>query len=363
MPLGLFAVVSGGFVPALALLAFSTAIGALYQTRGQTALQQRVPAEILGRVNGVMRLLLYAGMLAGAVVAVALVDELGWSTLIAGTAVAAIALYAVIVLTLQLVVRSRDEVALTGTPLPQFSDQPATASRTPFSIGRPADCPIRSRISRRGLRGSHPARQEIGARRLHFDVGIRNPNGPGFEPEAGRLDERHEVIDLEEAEIHVHRHAEHVVCMFGRVPCLAEVHRNEEEPVLGQDTMELAERIGHLRVADQVDDRVEGGDPGKVSVRNVELRHRPDLEGHAGMEHSRALDHRRRKVNTGDRQPELGKERTDVARSASHVADGGAVTEVLADLFPERGFNRPRSSGLWSSLSWTRSVYAPATAS
>ncbi len=140
VPLGLFAVV-GGLVPALALLAFSTAVGALYQTRGQTALQQRVPAEILGRVNGVMRLLLYTGMLVGAVVAVALVDELGWSTLIAGTAIAAIALYAVLLLTLQLVVRSPDEVSLAGTPLPQFSDHAAPASRAPFSIGRPAELP------------------------------------------------------------------------------------------------------------------------------------------------------------------------------------------------------------------------------
>jgi MFS family permease len=140
VPLGLFAVVSG-FVPALALLAFSTAIGALYQTRGQTALQQRVPAEILGRVNGVMRLLLYAGMLAGALVAVTLVDQLGWSTVVAGTTVVAIALYAVVVITLRVVISSSNEVTLPGTPQPQFSDQPATASRGSFTIGRPAELP------------------------------------------------------------------------------------------------------------------------------------------------------------------------------------------------------------------------------
>jgi MFS family permease len=140
VPLGLFAVVSG-FVPALALLAFSTAVGALYQTRGQTALQQRVPAEILGRVNGVTRQLLYAGMLVGAVVAVALVDQLGWSTLVAGTTIVAVALYLVVVLALQLAVRSPDEVTLAGTPLPQFSEQAATAARAPFSIARPAELP------------------------------------------------------------------------------------------------------------------------------------------------------------------------------------------------------------------------------
>ncbi|MGA7987608.1 MAG: MFS transporter [Candidatus Dormiibacterota bacterium] len=140
VPLGVFAVV-GGLIPALALLAFSTAVGALYQTRGQTALQQRVPAEILGRVNGVMRLLLYAGMLAGAVVAVALVDVLGWSTLVAGTTIAAIALYLLVVLTLQLVVRTPDEVALAGTPVPQFSEQTVSAGRAPRSRGRPAELP------------------------------------------------------------------------------------------------------------------------------------------------------------------------------------------------------------------------------
>ena len=56
VPLGFFALV-GGLVPALALLFVSTAAAAVYQTRGQTALQQRVPPELLGRVNGVMRLL------------------------------------------------------------------------------------------------------------------------------------------------------------------------------------------------------------------------------------------------------------------------------------------------------------------
>ena len=78
IPVGLFAIVSG-LVPALALLFVSTAAAAVYQTRGQTALQQRVPPEMLGRVNGVMRLLLYSGMLIGALAAVALVEPVGWS--------------------------------------------------------------------------------------------------------------------------------------------------------------------------------------------------------------------------------------------------------------------------------------------
>jgi MFS family permease len=140
VPLGVFAMI-GGLVPALVLLAFSTAVAAVYQTRGQTALQQRVPPEILGRVNGVMRLLLYAGMLAGAVVAVALVEEFGWSTLVAGTTVAALALYAVTFVAFRLAFRGPDEVTLAGTPVSQFSDQTATASRASFSIGRPTELP------------------------------------------------------------------------------------------------------------------------------------------------------------------------------------------------------------------------------
>ena len=94
VPLGIFALV-GWLIPALALLAFSTAAAALYQTRGQTALQQRVPAEVLGRVTGLTRLLLYAGMLTGAVAAVALVDVVGWSTLVVGAAAVSTGVYLV----------------------------------------------------------------------------------------------------------------------------------------------------------------------------------------------------------------------------------------------------------------------------
>jgi MFS family permease len=140
VPLALFALV-GGLAPALALLAFSTGAAALYQTRGQTALQQRVPPEILGRVNGVIRLLLYAGMLAGAVTAVALVDVVGWSSLVIGTAVIAIGVYLLVALAFEVARRRPGEVTLAGTPVVQISDQTATASRTSFSIGRPTELP------------------------------------------------------------------------------------------------------------------------------------------------------------------------------------------------------------------------------
>jgi MFS family permease len=140
VPLALFALV-GGLVPALALLGFSTAAGALYQTRGQTALQERVPPEILGRVNGVLRLLLYSGMLAGAVAAVALVDVVGWSTLVIGTTVIAAGVYLVTVVAFDVARRRPGEVTLAGRPVVQIADQTATASRTSFSIGRPTELP------------------------------------------------------------------------------------------------------------------------------------------------------------------------------------------------------------------------------
>ncbi|HEY8672481.1 MAG TPA: MFS transporter [Candidatus Dormibacteraeota bacterium] len=140
VPLALFALV-GGLAPALALLAFSTAAAALYQTRGQTALQERVPPEILGRVNGLVRLLLYAGMLAGAVAAVALVDVVGWSSLVIGTTVIAAGVYLLVALGFAVARRRPGEVTLAGTPVVQIADQTATASRTSFSIGRPTELP------------------------------------------------------------------------------------------------------------------------------------------------------------------------------------------------------------------------------
>jgi hypothetical protein len=140
VPLALFALV-GGLVPALALLAFSTAAAALYQTRGQTALQERVPPEILGRINGLIRLLLYSGMLGGAVAAVALVDVVGWSSLVIGTTVIATGVYLLGTLVFGIAGRRPGEVTLAGTPVVQRADQTATASRTSFSIGRPTELP------------------------------------------------------------------------------------------------------------------------------------------------------------------------------------------------------------------------------
>jgi predicted MFS family arabinose efflux permease len=140
VPLGLFALV-GGLAPALALLGLSTAAAALYQIRGQTAVQERVRPEILGRVSGVLRLLLYSGMLAGAVAAVALVNVVGWSSLVIGTAVVGTAIYLVGTFAVDVVRRRPGEVTLTGTPVAHLSDQTATAVRTSFSMGRPTELP------------------------------------------------------------------------------------------------------------------------------------------------------------------------------------------------------------------------------
>ncbi len=140
IPIGVFGLV-GDLTPALGLLFVSTAAAALYQTRGQTALQQRVPAALLGRVNGVMRLLLYSGMLVGAVAAVAFVEPLGWAVLVEGSAAFAVIAFIPAALTYRRGPQRPDEVTLAGTPLVLVSDQTATGSRTSFSIGRPTELP------------------------------------------------------------------------------------------------------------------------------------------------------------------------------------------------------------------------------
>jgi predicted MFS family arabinose efflux permease len=140
VPLGLFALV-GALLPALGLLFLSTASEAIYQTRGQTAMQQIVPAEMLGRVNGVMRLLVYSGMLVGAVAPVALVEPIGWPALVAGAAaVSAVAFFPSAVPYRRGTPRA-DEVTLAGTPAALRSDQIATASRPAFSVGNSTESP------------------------------------------------------------------------------------------------------------------------------------------------------------------------------------------------------------------------------
>ena len=88
-----------------------------------------------------MRVLLYAGMLVGAIAAAALVEAIGWSALVVGTAAIAVAAFVPASLTYRRGPRRPDEVTLAGTPMVLVSGQTATASRTSFSIGRPTELP------------------------------------------------------------------------------------------------------------------------------------------------------------------------------------------------------------------------------
>ncbi len=140
VPLGLFALV-GALLPALGLLFLSTASEAIYQTRGQTAMQQIVPAEMLGRVSGVMRLLVYSGMLVGAVAAVALVEVIGWQALVAGAAAVSVVAFFPSTVRYRIGTLRADEVHLAGTSAALRSDETATASRNGIPVGRPTDSP------------------------------------------------------------------------------------------------------------------------------------------------------------------------------------------------------------------------------
>lgn len=81
VPLAMFAVTSH-LVLDLGLLFVSTFAGALYQTIGAVALQERVPTELLGRVNGAIRQALYCGMVLGAVGAALLAQVMGWAPML-----------------------------------------------------------------------------------------------------------------------------------------------------------------------------------------------------------------------------------------------------------------------------------------
>ncbi len=57
--------------------------------------------------------------------------------------------------------------------------------------------------------------------------------------------------------------------------------------------MELAERGTHLRVAAQVDDRIERDDAVIASVWDIQRRHAAHRERHLRVQRARLLDHRR----------------------------------------------------------------------
>jgi MFS family permease len=81
IPIGLFAFAPSLLV-ALVLLFVSALLASLYQTRGAIGLQQRVPNELLGRANAVIRLAISVGMLFGACLAAAAAAWLSWDRLV-----------------------------------------------------------------------------------------------------------------------------------------------------------------------------------------------------------------------------------------------------------------------------------------
>jgi len=87
-----------------------------------------------------MRLLLYSGMLVGAIAAAALVETIGWSALVVGTAAVSVVAFIPASITYRRGPRRPGEVTLAGTPM-LVSGQTATASRASFSIGRPTELP------------------------------------------------------------------------------------------------------------------------------------------------------------------------------------------------------------------------------
>jgi MFS family permease len=109
VPIGLFAVVPY-FPVALLLLFVSALFAALYQTRGAIGLQQRVPTELLGRANAVIRLSVSVGMLIGAVLAASAVAWVSWDRLLefASGGAAVVVILAVLTLPRELVTEAAD---------------------------------------------------------------------------------------------------------------------------------------------------------------------------------------------------------------------------------------------------------------
>ena len=102
-------------VVACTLLFLSSISAVLYQILGAIALQQRVPADLLGRASGAMRLAMYIGMFAGALAAIAFVDALGW-----GNTVLIVCAAAAVLLIVSSFTGPRDHRAV--TPLTDIPD-------------------------------------------------------------------------------------------------------------------------------------------------------------------------------------------------------------------------------------------------
>lgn len=97
VPLLLLAITSI-FAVALVLLLLCGAGGAIYPNWGNTELQRRAPADVLGRVNAVSYFALFGGMLVGAVAALVLVPALGWVDGLVIIALSGLSLLAIVTL-------------------------------------------------------------------------------------------------------------------------------------------------------------------------------------------------------------------------------------------------------------------------
>ncbi|MBV9101785.1 MAG: MFS transporter [Candidatus Dormibacteraeota bacterium] len=97
-PLAVF-VVAPNLAVAAALLFISSMGGVLWQVNGSIGLQQRVPVDLLGRVNAAVRSAMYTGMLVGAVAVAVLVQPFGWQATVLCVVAAAFLLIAAAALT------------------------------------------------------------------------------------------------------------------------------------------------------------------------------------------------------------------------------------------------------------------------
>ena len=181
-----------------------------------------------------------------------------------------------------------------------------------------------------------PPGEKIRTRRLHLDVRVRRPHQPCLDGEACRGDIAGKPLEVEEVELHVDGHPEHLLGVDRGLSILPEVDRDEEQSAVHECAVKLAQRRADLCVAGEVNDRIEGDQPMPPAVAGVEARHGADLERQVRIQRPRPLHHQRRQIDPRDRKPQAGEESADVARTASGVANERPGAEGRLDLLGER---------------------------
>ncbi|HKR99911.1 MAG TPA: MFS transporter [Candidatus Dormibacteraeota bacterium] len=126
IPLGFFAI-APSFITALLLLFVSAVFAAIYQTRGVVGLQERVPKELLGRANAVIRFAIYVGMLIGAIIAAVALTWLTWDRLLAAVTGAA-----ALVVIFALVSKPSEKPAAVSVPEQQIPQGLGAVPSNPF---------------------------------------------------------------------------------------------------------------------------------------------------------------------------------------------------------------------------------------